>query len=205
MTVSPDVQAETPQIRYHSRVAIFESGEHTLLGDSIKLQLPSGTVLAGKHPMMMAPPWETVDQLPMTFGHIVALAGDFYGTPDQPICTAADPKVQFIKCYDTLRNSPKVEVSELLKFINDEVAALNKALKEGKQPSSIYDGGVWDTFKTTKELERITKGRYLKLALHNLDHFGHEAVKAYAAGRLCTNAGLNGLPLSPDGLILRAQ
>lgn len=70
-----------PQLR-------FEGGEHTAIGDTTLLRfikdapaIPAAQVELHLH-----------NGLALTYGQVVALGGDFYGIPDQPISDGATPE-----------------------------------------------------------------------------------------------------------------
>ena len=74
----------------------MESGEHAIVGDSSPL-------------LGVDPPNLTIQGIPTTYGHIVALGGDFYGVPNSPISqgsTGADRGVRFNNALTTLTNRP---------------------------------------------------------------------------------------------------
>lgn len=112
---------------------------------------------------------------------MLALAGDFVGNPRAPICegaTEAERKVRFANAAKEMSVDPN-EIATILRMINEEVEALNKAIQRGDgKPSDVYK-----QFGIARELEfnRVTKGRYLNLAATNFDHFGDGAVAAYKA------------------------
>jgi hypothetical protein len=152
------------------RTAFWGSGEHVLLGDSLTLPgVAKGTkfnIGSGNS---------------VTYGQILALAGDFVGIPDAPICqgqTDDDRVNRVAQAFNLIYNNPQ-EMSAILSKINDEVLALNNARQSGRKPSDAYK-----QFGIARELElnRITNGRYLNLAATNFDHFGEGAIAAYKAG-----------------------
>jgi hypothetical protein len=119
--------------------------------------------------------------LSATYGQLLALAGDFIGIPSAPICQGATEDKRrglFKQAFSQIVNDPQ-EISTILRMINDEIVALNNAIRSGGTPSDAYK-----QFGVARELEfnRVTKGRYLDLAATNFDHFGDGAVAAYRAG-----------------------
>jgi len=173
-----------PQLR-------FEGGEHTAIGDSTLLRFVKGAPAI--------PAWQVELHLPnglaLTYGQVIALGGDFYGIPDQPICDGATPadRVQrFNAAFNSMAVLPasKDEARQILAVMQKEIAAANQAIKDGRQPHEAYDA-LGDTL--SEEWNRITGGgsfvsalfplgRYLKLAANNADHFGEWALLAYQAG-----------------------
>lgn len=86
-------KAAGPQLR-------FEGGEHTAIGDS--------TLLRFVKDAPAIPAWQVELHLPnglaLTYGQVVALGGDFYGIPDQPICEGATP-VERVQRFSAAFNS----------------------------------------------------------------------------------------------------
>ena len=144
----------------------FDPHEHSYIGKIIQmdklrvLTLPNGVEIE--------------------FGQIIALAGDFYGSPKQPI---NDPskgqnedsgrQQRFRNAYDKLANAPKEELIKLL-------ATLEKESKNGK----TIDAKTWDKITGGKWLGPLPmeKGRMLQLAENNHDHFLPYAKDAYLTG-----------------------
>ena len=161
--------------RRRPRTALWGSGEHVLLGDHVGLPgVPQGTKFGigiGGGPSV-------------TYGQVLALAGDFLGIPSAPICQGAtedERQTRFNQAYGlTYQVSPQ-EMTAILRMIDDEVVALNKAIQSGGKPSDAYK-----QFGIARELEfnRVTNGRYLDLAAKNFDHFGDGALAAYKAGHV---------------------
>jgi hypothetical protein len=156
--------------RRRPRTALWGSGEHVLLGDQVGLPgVPQGSK------------FKISGDLSATYGQLLALAGDFIGIPTAPICqgaTESERQRRFQQAFGQIANDPQ-EISTILGMINDEVVALNNAIRSGSTPSDAYK-----QFGIARELEfnRVTKGRYLDLAAKNFDHFGDGAVAAYRAG-----------------------
>lgn len=173
-----------PQLR-------FEGGEHTAIGD--------GTLLRFIKDAPAVPASQVALHLPnglaLTYGQIVALGGDFYGIPDQPVsegATPADRVQRFTNAFNSLAVLPasNAEAKLILGVMQKEIAAVKQAIKDGKQPHEAYDA-LGDTL--SEEWNRITGGgsfvsalfplgRYLKLAANNADHFAEWALLAYISG-----------------------
>jgi hypothetical protein len=169
----------------------FEGAEHTAIGDS--------TLLRFVNTAPALPAWQVELHLPnglaLTYGQVIALGGDFYGIPNQPInegATAAERIQRFINAFNSLAILPasNAEAKLILGVMQREIAAVNQAIKDGKQPHGAYDA-LADTL--SEEWNRITGGgsfvsalfplgRYLKLAADNTDHFAEGALQAYIAG-----------------------
>ncbi|TPG81457.1 phospholipase [Pseudomonas arsenicoxydans] len=173
-----------PQLR-------FEGGEHTAIGDDTLLRFIKDA------PAIPASQVELhlTNGLALTYGQVVALGGDFYGIPDQPIsegATAADRIKRFSNAFNSLAVLPasNAEAKLILGVMQKEIAAVKQAIQDGKQPHEAYDA-LGDTL--SEEWNRITGGgsfvsalfplgRYLKLAANNTDHFAEGALAAYIAG-----------------------
>ena len=147
----------------------FASFEHKYIGKSIRLEtkeltLPNGVVIE--------------------FEDIIALAGDYYGLPKEPIVNPLiveedDPGRQhrFIDAYNTLARVPKDKVqSELDKLLD----TLKKETEQRKSiPAKVWDkitGGIWVGCFPVKQ------GRMLQLAKNNHDHFEPYAKYSYLTG-----------------------
>jgi hypothetical protein len=174
----------TPQLR-------FEGGEHTAIGDSTLLRfVKDAPAIAASQVELHLP-----NGLALTYGQIVALGGDFYGIPDQPVSegtTAIDRIQRFTNAFNSLAVLPaaNAEARLILGVMQKEIAAVKQAINDGKQPHEAYDA-LGDTL--SEEWNTITGGgsfvsalfplgRYLKLAANNADHFAEWALLAYIAG-----------------------
>jgi hypothetical protein len=176
--------------RRRPRTALWGSGEHVLLGDQVGLPgVPQGSK------------FKISGDLSATYGQLLALAGDFIGIPTAPICqgaTESERQRRFQQAFGQIANEPQ-EISTILGMINDEVVALNNAIRSGGKPSDAYK-----QFGMDRELKfnTVTKGRYLNLAATNFDHFSEGAIAAYKAGHACALkfAELAGKGLSDPGI-----
>lgn len=171
---------------------LFEGGEHMAIGNSVELYFSSDSTGQNAASVPLALP----NGLSLTYGQIVALAGDFYGVPDNPISngsTFAQQQQYFQAAFNTLANDPNIpttQAGEILKVMATEIAAVNNAIASGEEPSTVYEK-LGD--ELSKKWNKITgggwlippwypMGRYLKLATKNFDHFSQDAVTAYTAG-----------------------
>ena len=124
--------------------------------------------------------------LEIKFEEIVALAGDYYGLPNQPIIDPAFKDVdqedsgrhqRFRDAYNTLARTPK---NELQNELDKLLATLHKEIKTGVTvDASTWDeitGGVWVAGVPLK------LGRMMQLAETNYDHFLPNAKNAYLTG-----------------------
>jgi hypothetical protein len=165
----------------------WEGGEHTFIGNEINIDLTHGPIQAGKQPLTLQ------NGLQLTYGQILALGGDFYGLPDNPISDGPNPSDLFTQAFNTLNADPNsvAEAANILQIMQIEIDALNAAIKAGTPPSEVYDklgdslsmkwnratgGGLSDYFPL------LPLGRYLKLAQTNWDHFCPYAEIVYRAG-----------------------
>ncbi|KAK5991224.1 hypothetical protein PT974_09502 [Cladobotryum mycophilum] len=179
----------------------FEYAEHDWIGDTVCIQyvlpLTPGSDIPGERVQRRGKdlPIFTIgegsDAFKMTYGTVSALAGDFYGTKN-PISdgkTEEDCQIRFKEAYDTLRNNPQDQPGDaegLVKCLREEVDAVNKAFKDGIDPSTVYRGhGV----VAQSKLLSLTLFRkcpnlpnYLSLALIDWDHFGTDALIAWGTG-----------------------
>lgn len=178
-----------PRIRLRRRrsgTPMFESGEHTFLGNSATLHFEGGDVEASARHLQL------MNGLQLTYGNILALGGDFYGDPKQPISDGSTPgerEARFRAAFQMLAADERAtrEVPLILQVMGEEIAAVNLALRSGRQPSAAYRA-LGDSL--SKKWNRITgggrlwvpPGRYLKLAATNWDHFVQHAILAYQAG-----------------------
>jgi len=179
-TASGNALKGKPQLR-------FEGGEHTAIGDSTLLRFVKDAPAIPASQVELHLP----NGLALTYGQVIALGGDFYGIPDQPIsegATVADRIQRFSNAFNSLAVLPasNAEAKLILGVMQKEIAAI----KDGKQPHEAYDA-LGDTL--SEEWNKITGGgsvvsalfpfgRYLKLAANNADHFAEWALLAYIAG-----------------------
>lgn len=168
----------------------FESSEHDIAVMGLSLQFP-GSKQAPAQSYRLA----LKNGLLLTYGQIIALAGDFYGDPDHPICLAGDQgarEAQFQKNFQSLAENPDSvqEVKNILDILHTEFDTVAQAIGQGKQPSAAY-GMLGDTLSAKWNVATggggsysswFPMGRYLRLASTNFDHFGSDAILAYQAG-----------------------
>ena len=153
----------------------FCSFEHKCIGEQIELRQAELKHL------------ELPIGVEMALGQIIALAGDFYGVRNHPIInpskginqTDYDRQQRFLAAYNTLARAPK-EI--LQKEVNELITALDRERKTG---ASIANK-EWDQITGGKWLNDlpIKRGRMLKLAQDNHDHFLPYAKAAYLTGHL---------------------
>ena len=182
----------------------FESSEHTYLGDQATLHFEDGDVIAARLKIPIGAPY--TNATPLTYGSIVALAGDFYGAPgESPISDSADIGGSFEAAFKTLASGNPGQTADLLQIIEDEINAVNAAVKRGAQPSTAFSALGQSISKRanratgggSRDTDWWPLGRYMRLAQVNWDHFGQAAVNVYTAGhKLATDraAGARQLP-----------
>jgi hypothetical protein len=187
-----EVKHATP--KYH---ALFALSEHASAVSGCKLRFPDKEEDAQS---LLLPVGRAVGQdLALTYGQVIALGGDFYGDPDQPVCTAADPKAQFMSNFKTLGVSG-TEAKQILNIANKyEFIPIEDRIKKGQAPSGAFSTIPWtlsglylmsdedtafDQATGAGISSIISPGRYLKLAKTNFDHFGVDAMTCYRVGHI---------------------
>eukprot|EP00658_Telonema_sp_P-2_P022966 TRINITY_DN19200_c0_g1_i2.p1 TRINITY_DN19200_c0_g1~~TRINITY_DN19200_c0_g1_i2.p1 ORF type:complete len:411 (+),score=81.66 TRINITY_DN19200_c0_g1_i2:177-1409(+) len=172
----------------------WETHEHIQVGDThnATVPLPNGNLLS--------------------FGELVALAGDLYGLASSPISDgngAAAQKQLFLQALDTLANAtdapdgldPGYNSSGLkyqsLMLLDGPMRSVDEALARaaaaGKEPSSAYSDlgspdltARWNVMTGGGSVvsDYVPFGRYIELAEVNWDHFSFDgrAWDAYGAG-----------------------
>jgi hypothetical protein len=156
----------------------MESGEHKIVGDATPLRgLGTETLV--------------VQGLDLTYGHIVALGGDYYGVPSEPIClgaTGAERQKRFANAVATLTSSTSVfgksigqaELAAVVALIDHEVQALAPAVAK---PTPTGASDIYKALASSNFWPALyTGGTYLQLAGTNFDHFGMHAQMAYVIG-----------------------
>lgn len=170
------------------RPQTFDSAEHRQLADMLHFWRLE--ILADLH----TADWDSgimqlADDLKLSYGQIIALAGDLYGVPDRPISSGKDDedrRKRFTDAFNTLVNCNRDEVKKILAIMDEEATWIAKEIREGKSAAAAYsEGPDFDDkyIEATGGTNPVTNpGRYLKLANTNFDHFGGDAVTAYSAG-----------------------
>ena len=118
----------------------------------------------------------------LSFGEIIALAGDFFGIALDPISLGSTEKARrsrFLAAYATLADCAPANVYRITNEIALEYNDAKLALAEDKTEACGINKITEDETKIYLE---TTKGNYLLLAAHNLDHFNHQALVAYQTG-----------------------
>jgi hypothetical protein len=178
-----------------------ESCEHVAVGNAITLAAADGTRRSAASTAL------PVGNSTLSYGHVVALGGDFFGVGAQaaspgrpalealaPISSAPVPEQAFSSAYLTLANGSPTERQQIVAVMDEEQQAIDEARRAGQQPSVAYQK-LGDSL--SYKWNEITgggaasggawsvvfkPGRYIDLASVNMDHFGADAVTAYTAG-----------------------
>ena len=118
----------------------FEAVEHENIGNKVRLRFPGyggedQEVLSTDRPLRLP------NGLQLSFGQIIALAGDFYGIPEDPIIDPSEKpekitagrRDRFSAAYSTLANGDykriKKELDQILKIMTKERSAIEVALE----------------------------------------------------------------------------
>lgn len=129
----------------------FITGEHQIVGDgdaylkydSLNLffpATPSGTP-SKNYPITLP------NGISVTFGKIIAMAGDYFGIPAKPIShgkTLGDMQQRFVDAYNNMSQpsgdkfgKPAVQIPKILKISERQIHTIDKALSSGKNPSDV--------------------------------------------------------------------
>ena len=169
----------------------------------IMLSFPSSTIKAVDWKFKTNNPNAPI----LSFGDILALAGDLYGIPTEPITpprapkNLQDEKRRFLNCFNTLKENTGDELKKIMQLFATDMKKINEYLIEGKLVSDFYHslgfsndieynkitGGGSDKIPTifNDSVAGLSfKGRYISLAQNNYDHFCEKdhAYRAYLAG-----------------------
>jgi hypothetical protein len=174
--------------------AAVQSSEHRYIGDQVTVPAGRGLPLSpdGRVQLVLAAP--TVSAVTLTYGQIVALGGDLYGTPGElPISAGGslDEQLQLFRAaHATLVAGDRAELARILQLLDFESsrvlgtsapAAAFAAL--GHELDCQWNEATGGAPASQGLLGLTTQpGRYMRLASRNLDHFGADAVAAYRAG-----------------------
>lgn len=187
---------------------LFESPEHEALGDGLTFVNGNGQSFTQSAPDTNY--FKTDGGQLLSFGQILALAGDFYGVPSQPISdgtTTADQQTRFVKAFNTLYGETQVngtyQAQNILVVMQAQSDAVSSTASRilAAQPSTQ---DAWSqAYSTTNNDHQFdsryniasgasdttpwwfSQGSYLQLAAVNWDHFGASAVAVYRAGHAC--------------------
>lgn len=214
-------------IIFIARKERYDSGEHVIAGNgNAALKYPT---LMLHFPDNINLPTD-LTKLPLsngyelTFGEIIALSGDFYATLNA-ISDGPDRQTVFLEHFATLDNEKDGQAKKILAIIGQEIAMINKALKNGTLPSDGYEalgnttnveynvatgGGSRVGSEVSKYFPNINiiniepQGRMMYIADVNWDHFAYNGMSwnAYFAGHKLAMqvASLAGKTNNFDGL-----
>lgn len=161
----------------------MESAEHVWIGDQLSLQFGVLTKPAKSHYLSFGSGKQ------LTYGLIIALAGDLYGVVGEPISTASDPRKAFQHSWASLADGDNRELQAILSIMQQEIAALDQAITAEVDPSTTVYASLgdrlshlWNGATGGSSIGWVPTGRYLQLSSENWDHFSVTAVAAYQAG-----------------------
>lgn len=162
----------------------FNSAEHRQLGDGVANFGIEGVytpALGYEQPLELAP------DLKLTYGQIVALAGDLYGIADKPISSGKDGndrRARFEAAFNSLVNCDRKELAKILEIMANEEKEVENGILDGKSADQAYTSGsdFDNQYMVATGYSWPTMGRYFDLAVKNFDHFGKDAVTAYTTG-----------------------
>lgn len=161
----------------------MESAEHVWIGDQLSLQFGALTKNAKNHYLHIGPGKQ------LTYGLIIALAGDLYGVVGELISTAPDPQKAFLDSWRSLADGNNNELQAILAIMQQEITALDQAITAGVDPSTTMYASLgdklshlWNGATGGSSVTWVPPGRYLRLSAENWDHFSATAVAAYMAG-----------------------
>lgn len=129
----------------------FESAEHENIGNNIKLRFPKSSLKEFMEVEGSEKALTLRNGVKLTYGQIIALAGDFYGIPDQPIVDPKEDKRdnpdglhrRFIAAYNTLAGGDyediKNELQQILEIMKEEKDKVQSALYENGEVVSLPD------------------------------------------------------------------
>lgn len=141
----------------------FGSSEHFFIGEKVKLE---DQVVLNR------------DDVQVRFGHIIALAGDFYGVVNQPISLSGrsdeDKGKRFLAAFNTLENADPEQIKKLIQEIEDEY----HEIRSSAAPHHCYGSRL---ISSNNRFQAI-KGDIEKLLVDNSDHFSENAKETYFIG-----------------------
>lgn len=126
-----------------SSMEYFTSCEHEHIGNGIRLPKPGrGVGPSAQRPLTLP------NGLKLSYGQIIALAGDFYGVPEEPIVDPTEEpnervygrRKRFMAAYSTLAHKHiKEELDQILKIMTEEKGAIeNELVASGSLVSLWY-------------------------------------------------------------------
>lgn len=165
----------------------FEAAEHENIGNKVKLRFPVQNTNSEKREQNVLEAnrlLRLANGLQLTFGQIIALAGDFYGVPEKRIIDPSEKhnnmttgrRKRFIAAYSTLAYAEyddiKKELDQILKIMTEEKNQIEAALEcqEGSVTISDNAGHVCMVPKhvyeklgnsLVKKWDEITGGKWI--------------------------------------------
>ncbi|BFZ59363.1 hypothetical protein YB2330_000371 [Saitoella coloradoensis] len=156
----------------------YEAFEHTQIGDSTTLHFPTpGTNISGSDLE-----YECEDGTKLSYGEIIALAGDFYADPSNPIVESPNPhawRKQFTSNVESLLQDTPNYLSSITSTLRSQQQTIRDGIERGVDPATT---AISNDAKWTTQYTLATRGMYLRLAWSNYDHFGRDAIHAYETG-----------------------
>lgn len=176
----------------------FESGEHDMIGDALKLHYPDRVVKGADFAYNVSRKHGKTK--PLSFGQLVAF-GDYYGAwqlqpdlvPPEDLAQISDHWIAnqtsattfFDRVADLVRENYKCAVChrgylpDLSDRLIEEKASAQKYRTQGGDAAQWYDENI-DEYEVAYDIE--TGNALLVIAWQNWDHFGQDAIYAYSAG-----------------------
>jgi hypothetical protein len=195
---------------------LFEGPEHEALGDGLTFYHSDGSAFTQSPPDVNY--FQTQGGQLLSFGQILALAGDFYGVPSQPISDGANPQEQqqrFQNAFDTLYTETSTNgvyqaqnILAVMQAQSDAVANATAQILAADPKAQDASSQAYSQTNANHEFDArynvasgayptspwyFSQGSFLQLAAVNWDHFGANAIAAYRAGHtLAVQAAANG-------------
>jgi hypothetical protein len=163
--------------------AAWNTAEHVITVAGLKLTTESGPFPADILRLALG----SDPNFQLSYGEVIALGGDFYGDPNNPVCMAGDPVGQFRNNFKSLATS-QPQVVRIMQVANKfEFAPIARSVGIHWQPSAVYAGlAVTPGGQLYSPIDQAysdaTGGTYMALAKTNFDHFGVDAITCYRAG-----------------------
>jgi hypothetical protein len=173
------------------RLTMFETSEHILIPYGLNMQLEGGVGAAHAVQLTLTPNFH------LTYGQIIALGGDFYADPNQPVCDLPPEQrgPKFAQNFESLANSGQ-EANAIMRVAKRfEFDPIDQAIKKRWSPSGVFVHNASQGWGLLSDSDRAydgvtggvdggKSGRYLNIAFSNFDHFGTDAVACYLAGHV---------------------
>ncbi|KAL1860897.1 hypothetical protein Plec18170_001411 [Paecilomyces lecythidis] len=152
--------AERP--RWEEHWSYLEAAEHQATAEDLKLRQTNDVLTAPTEPLVYVETREN-EKIPLTFGRIIALAGDFYTNREPtkgsdieldyaPICGAlrksnTPPLKRFENAVNSLIQDRDGYLAHITKLLDHENRTVDHARELGKSVSKTYhEGGIEDHF-----------------------------------------------------------